>query len=699
MHFLSNSGNQLFLARFFLYLFHITMSLNQRIVEQNAIDRALLIKNDRVGRNARPRVNKVKKNLTGVDEELLKDYQQAHPQSFEYIDEQGNTKYRKYMLPNLKPELLPEVETIPESELKNVKELQEKEKERILGIMEHFKQELDNTLEQQKQLTEYINQGSTRSATYNRNEPQRVMNLNRDKKEMENLKAIEIDIRTKIAEGINLLQDVDSRTKQIEQEAYDKNAEASKIKKTNKELVDKYRDELNFLNQGAFSTEKADNESEMEYLERLQRNAQIEAPEYQLEDAKFETIGKFREKMREIIRDPVLIEQVINSLDSFGEVDNKAILLKSWNLVKSKFLQTYGANNKNITVNDIIAFFQFFLETGESGLTKAVENVIGVKGEKEASEVPFGFREGLNVFPFPSEDYLFIENPTAGGTKRVFLRAVNDGSKNFLLYSFTGEKGSYKQFFDKDLPSYRKGSAQPLSSARLSGKSSAEIERETGITPERFNSAFDYFGANINPSNIATKMQSKYGIRSISIADQNVLRKPYSTEARVSVSKAKNIEYGMGLHAEEIPARVPFGNVNLLLKKLYYHNELSVKNKQDKSIAGLRTTKVSEAFVKLIVNMLKGLHPTHSDLNHLPIHERQLYDRLIQVANLNKSMPHQGDRTIQELKKRLKLIEGEIEIGNNNPMLVKEIYSILHSLKDFKSITQSQIDKYMAQFK
>jgi hypothetical protein len=191
-------------------------------------------------------------------------------------------------------------------------------------------------------------------------------------------------------------------------------------------------------------------------------------------------------------------------------------------------------------------------------------------------------------------------------------------------------------------------------------------------------------------------MFEKYGIRSVSVTNPNVSHKGYSTQAG---KKATEVEYGMGLHAEKIPARVPFGNVNLLLKKLYYNNELSAKNKHDKSIAGLKTTKVSEQFVKLIMNMLKGLHPTHGDLNHLPIHERQLYDRLIQVANLNKSMPHQGDRTVQELKKRLKLIEGEISIGNDNPMLVKEIYSILHTLKDFKSITQSQIDKYMSQFK
>jgi len=57
-----------------------------KVAEQNRIDTALLIKNDRMGRNARPRVNTVKKNLTGIDEELLKEYQQVKPNTYEFID-------------------------------------------------------------------------------------------------------------------------------------------------------------------------------------------------------------------------------------------------------------------------------------------------------------------------------------------------------------------------------------------------------------------------------------------------------------------------------------------------------------------------------------------------------------------------------------------------------------------------------------
>ena len=67
-------------------------SLLEQIVQKNAIDRALMIKNDRMGRVARPRENVAKKNITNIDEELLKEYQERTPQSFEYTDKNGEKK-------------------------------------------------------------------------------------------------------------------------------------------------------------------------------------------------------------------------------------------------------------------------------------------------------------------------------------------------------------------------------------------------------------------------------------------------------------------------------------------------------------------------------------------------------------------------------------------------------------------------------
>ena len=97
--------------------------------------------------------------------------------------------------------------------------------------------------------------------------------------------------------------------------------------------------------------------------------------------------------------------------------------------------------------------------------------------------------------------------------------------------------------------------------------------------------------------------------------------------------------------------------------------------------------------------MIYGHNPTAHDINLLPINEKEIYDRLIYLANLNKLLPHTKDKTIQELKHRMKLIEGELEAGNDNLSLFKELYKIAHTLNQFKVITKKQLTMYLDQFK
>ena len=659
-------------------------ALGSRIEAINKVSNTLMIKNDRIGRNARQNPDRPVKLFSKIDEDMVREYQKKQPTTFEYVDSLGETKYRKYLPPNAVPELEEDVAFLPESELNRVEsEIQDKI-DRNLAVIQASQKMISNLDRLINQIKQQINEGY-----YTEEEGQA---------QIEEKMFLQERIRNKldIAEQ-EYNSDVElKKTVRPQYERY--NGEVSNLKKRNLQKVNMYRDELNLLNKGAFSTEKADNESEMDYLQRLQRNAELLAPEDELYDAKQATINDFRVKMRELIKDPVIIEQVINALDSNDEeVDNKATLLKEWAVVKRRFISSYGINNPKVTASDIITFFNYFLTRGESGLSMAIESEL-----KSPTETGIN-NDGVEVIYEPAYDIAVVVNHVT--QKSLFLKMVTDNSKYYLLYSFTGDVGSFKEYFDEKIPADRK-------SVRGKSQSSYEIESKTGIKPQQINRAFGItlpVGGSLSTSKIMKTMRDN-NIRAVPITEEGVRRKSYATSRD---GEQKYTEYGMGLHrqpdslglhsamqgvsTEHIPQYIPFGSVIILMRKLYYNNMLAVRNKYMKTIAGFKTEKVSEPFVKIITNMVKGIQPTHSDITQLSNKERMLYDKLVMLGNLNKSVPHQGDRTVDELKKRLKVIEAEIEIGNNNPMLKQEIYTILHSLKSFKVITQGQIDKYMKQ--
>ena len=56
------------------------------------------------------------------------------------------------------------------------------------------------------------------------------------------------------------------------------------------------------------------------------------------------------------------------------------------------------------------------------------------------------------------------------------------------------------------------------------------------------------------------------------------------------------------------------------------------------------------------------------------------------------------DEHIKNLKNRLKLLEGELEAGNDNEELYVELKQVLYKMYHYHLITMSGIKKYLSQF-
>jgi len=640
------------------------MSLSDRIVNDQLKNAQLLLQNDRIGVASRPLAQKNVLTFKPVDEELLREYNQQFPKGFEYTDPQGNKVTRKYVPVGEAPDL-DEIPSIANGELEKVYDEAGLNKLTGIAIANNKKktqqeQMLRDLLAEEQRLDAQMNSGAVKDLILATAQKRDYVRRRKDLKAM-------IDVSND-----NIKNAVDEINANEPKKIRNQGKIANVVEK-NKSLIKNYGDLLNTVNRGAFNTQQQANETDDEYLLRLKRNAEIEAPKDAIEDMTVLTLKQFREKMREIVRIPSIIEQVANSIDEFGKVDNKLSLLKSWNLFKTKFVNVYGINNSKITADDIISFINFYLDNEDEDTPSYVKKEISTQSPTIISS---GESKQLKGELVGNNDMFQLENLTDG--KEVYFVCLLVGRNIHLLYSFTGNQGSFKEFFDVSKPKTRPEF------------SSDEIEKNTGISKQQLKTFFKITTDNFTPTSIIKKLQNDYGII--------LMNKDYTQADFLTTRNKKNIEYGYGLHSEKIPDQAQFGKIVILMKKLYYQNILAVKHHNGLSINGMPNAKVSEKFVRIVMNLLEGVYPTHSEINGLKMNEKELYDRLIYLADLHKIVPHNSEKTIHELKKRLQLLEGEKGAGNNSPLLKKDVKRTLQGLKGFGVISNKDMISHLAQF-
>ncbi len=98
--------------------------------------------------------------------------------------------------------------------------------------------------------------------------------------------------------------------------------------------------------------------------------------------------------------------------------------------------------------------------------------------------------------------------------------------------------------------------------------------------------------------------------------------------------------------------------------------------------------------------MCKKIHPTKQALDNL---KRQLFDILLYVSGLGKHIgkgviENKKDVNIKDLKKRFKIVEAQIQSGNNNPVVKDELKEIINKLVLYNVISQNNGKKYLQQY-
>jgi hypothetical protein len=158
--------------------------------------------------------------------------------------------------------------------------------------------------------------------------------------------------------------------------------------------------------------------------------------------------------------------------------------------------------------------------------------------------------------------------------------------------------------------------------------------------------------------------------------------------------KKKKIIIKKGAKLKQVPKHCEFGKLVILLNKLYHSNMLSIKDKNNINVQGLPNTKVSDDFVNLIMKICTNKDVIKNDVYNLDQKEIILYNILISKAGLSKKYEIDVKKTVKILKDRLTLLEGEIQAGNNNNDLKKELYDVIFKLSNIGAIPVSSARKY-----
>lgn len=527
--------------------------------------------------------------------------------------------------------------------------------------------------------------------------------------------------------------------------------------KKNEEKVKTYAQALSNLNKGELNTSKNFNETDEEYVERLQEMASVPFADRNSEmKALLREKERLRDNLKLIIRDDSTISQVIN-----GIYQNEPLIMYEINKFfpgfQEYFVKKYGVNNDKVNFKDIIQEVSFYLKRStdprvlsgnvqsnvqdvipfqqrpvelgegylsEGGFAKDLENILQeaealTLGKKPIKKVPSigqltGEESGISEEEgevseeekeqervLPIINYVLLDNNTlikfTHGDKEIFIRYTRGLTPRTSVTTQSGEK---KKISKLDSPNFfysstgAKGTFYLIKGIGLFDKISIVL----GIPLELLKQFFKIDRrVQMNKQKIIELLKS-YGLKST----KNV---PFFYDGEPDHEGiTHNKEYdrggfpliGLGIkQSQDLPDKVPFGSNILFLKKLFLKNILSIQNKHNTKINGFNNVHVSDNFVKIIMNLLKGVNFTNSELQNLSNGERILLDNLLMLSELNKKfVTGSSTASLNQLKKDYEILIGEIEAGNNNDLLKKKLYNLLMRMVHFGALSQIQALKH-----
>jgi len=146
---------------------------------------------------------------------------------------------------------------------------------------------------------------------------------------------------------------------------------------------------------------------------------------------------------------------------------------------------------------------------------------------------------------------------------------------------------------------------------------------------------------------------------------------------------------------EDLPQWEDFGDILISPGDLYFKDKLVIATKNKKRITGFTVKRLSPHMVKTFNQILKDQSPT--DIHLMTPDEVLIYNTTLRRANLHKKFPTHD--VINDIKRRITVLEGEIAAGNDNKLLKRELHHLIVYLHTYGCITKANMDDYLRAMK
>ena len=533
----------------------------------------------------------------------------------------------------------------------------------LLNTIVDFEKEKDLIRTEIARLTALINSGTLGKRQRNAE----IGNINKYKRDIEGLDKNIRDVEADVIATNQLLED-NKINLAINQ------AEKSRIDNINRTRIDNFINEMNLLNSGEFKMDQYPNETDEEYLNRLKDVAETPGNDYYTEvEAEIDNIKKFKANMKDLIRSDVEIEKVSNNLDT----DTIFAINKIFSLVKSQFLKLFGFNNKSITTEEIVDFLTNMTNKSANLITGNEPAIIPgapvplMPGAPITADIVIENANNALIFDnIRLKRKLFLKigrKPPVGRSKK---------EEKFIMFSHDGNVGTFINIFF--------GPAKPTS--KEYDRSIKYLLSEIGLNKEDY---VKYFGATPTQTNVEKFLE-----------DNGIVVEPTTDYNYVPPGAGGHGQHIYGMGVEKLPQFCTLGKVLVRLDRLYYKNILSVLTKTKSNITGFKPCPVSDEFVNIVMKLCKKIQPTMADIKALKLNEKELYDTLLYISGVHKSVDvHTRDSSIDKLKEKLEIVEGEISSGNNNEKLLYELLEILDKLSHLGVITRADAKRHFEEIK